>query len=761
MEKNTYNSIHIGILGFLLLVMVFVPVSYSSPTESGRDTQATFSDSITLTKAYAATPTNPQNPKDTLNTAKGAEANNTSLAGMIGNGIFNTLGMVVLNIASAFTWLGGTLLDFSITYLVLGLGDLINGQKLGVAIDELWAFIRDIANLAFIFGFIFAGIKMVLDPDSHSAKHTISKIIIGALLINFSLFFVKAIIDFSNFTAVQIYNAMIVSSGSISAAFADQLGIITIFNTKNFDFLASVTKITGSSPSTWFYILAALFLIFAGFIFAAAAIMIIIRFCVLVLIMIFSPILFAATVFPKTEHYAGELWGKLISYAFYVPVYLLLTFIVLKLVGSLPLSAGTNWVDALSNTKSETNSFMVILQFGIISFFMIQTLTISSKFSIAGSDMITTKARSLIGASSAGLAARAGRATVGRWSSGKADDEGLKDRASQSGIRGVYARQQLKLFRKGADASFDVRNTDPGKSLKIGSGRKGGWDSVKKEINEKEEKFAKSLGEVGDDDLRVEGRKKEMEDAKTHVRHLQEELKATTDKNARMKLSDDIEEAKHHEHEAKVKYESEKQRRILGSTYEKPEKNMTLEALEFRVKKRKDAIKELWAGKVDKTNPAKTIVKYAALADDAKAARRTEIEKIKKELTDAEKEHGAFLATLIKDTGYAGVRENSKWYSSWPTGRLAVQDQAAGKAMRKARKDGLPKEKGGGHGDSHGGGHDDHGGGHDDHGADDHAVAAHKPAAGGHGGGGGHKPAAGGHGGGGGHKPAAGGHGDH
>ena len=714
MNFFTHNIIKKGILGILVLFVLLVPVSISVTTSDVVDGVIVIPQFAIETNTAAAI------------TLFDIGKNSVDL-------VFNTLGGILLNLASIITYMGGKLLDISIEKFVLGMGDQINGQSLGTAIDETWRLIRDISNLAFIFGFIYTGIRTILDPNDSGYKRFLSKIIIGALLINFSLFFVKVIIDVANFTSIQIYNAMIQGPGkSIATVVVDQLGIITLYSSKSVD--SSVWG--GGSPSFWFFIMASIFLVVTGFVFAASAIMIIIRFVTLVFIMIFSPILFAATVFPQTEKYASELWSKLMSSAFYVPVYLLLTFISISLVGKMNVGGNKDWIGALAN---QPDAYGVILQFVVIIFFMMQSLLIANKFSIAGSSMITTKTKELIGASTAGLAARAGRGYLGRKAADWSEDEALKDKASQKGIGGWAARQRLKSYRGIGDASFDARNTGAGKALKIGSGRKGGFISVKKEVTEAEEKFAKSLGEVGDDDVRVAGRKKEMEGEKNHVRHLQEELKGTTNQAKRIELSDLIEVAKHHEHEKKVKYETEKQRRILGSTYEETN-NEELDTLKFQTEIMKENVKKLWDGNKDEKDPTKNVVAYLKLSDKDQEARRVAIEKLNKEISDAEKEHRALFNKVAKDIGYAGVRESSVWYKAWPTGRMVTHEQSAGKAMRKARKDGLPKEKGG-----HGG-HDDHDkGDHDDEhvahapapAAAPHAPspAAHAPAGGGHGGG--------------------------
>lgn len=664
-----------GILGILLLVLLLTPVSIQVlGTHTGGDT---LSFEILTNTTYA------EGVVSTL--ASG-------VVGVTWDPLIQTLGTVLLGFTSMTTWMGGKLLDLTISSLVLGMGEKLTGVGLGGAIDQTWSLIRDISNLAFIFGFIYCGIRIILSPDDSSLKSFVSRIIIGALLINFSLFFVKIIIDFSNFASIQIYNAMMTGNGTLATSLTDALGIITIYKVPD---AATLATLAGGSKGIAFYLMASVFCVVAGFTFAAAALMLIVRFVTLIFIMVFSPILFAATVFPQTAKYSEQLWGKLLDTAFYAPVFLLITFVSITIINGLNIApAGGTFVNALTN-QGDGSSFGVIMQFCIIIFFMMQSLLIANKFSIGGSEMITAKTKTLIGASTAGLAARAGRASLGRYAYNASESEDLKDRASKGGTSGWIAQQQLKAYRGVGDASFDGRNTGVGKKLGVGDGRKGGYESVKKEVSEAEEKFAKSLGEVGDDDFRVEGRKKEMEEAKTHVRHLQEELKTLRDPKERKEMSDKIEGAKHHEHEAKVKYETEKQRRILGSTYEKPAASAVSQLNEHKanIVMQKAELKKAWAN-------------YLAETDETKKEKLGEsITQFKNELKEEQDRHDALLNENTKDRGYAGVNENSKWYTAWPAGRLVSHEQAAGKAMRKARKDGLPKEKGG-HGDGHGGGHD-------------------------------------------------------
>ena len=597
------------------------------------------------------------------------------------------VGNAVLAVAASITWLGGKILQTAIEELVFGMGTLIK-DGIGYSIDSIWSTIRDISNLAFIFGFIYVGIRTIINPDSADTKRFLAQIIIGALLINFSLFFTKIVIDFSNFSAVQIYNAMTNSGGNLSEAFAQQLGITSFYAPPSSDMLARVTNTGG----LWFYIMGAIMLVVAGFVLAAGGILLIVRFVALIFIMMFSPILFAATIFPQTEKYATDLWAKLISYSFFAPVYLLLLLTSITVLKGAVDALGIG-KETLANGFLETDSFDVILNFVIVIMFLIFSLQVAQKMGIKGGEMAVSAGKNLrqrgqraLGATTAGLTARAGRATLGRLGNNLSEKEGLKDAAAMKGVRGFMARQALKGSRAVGDASFDARNVaGAGEKLGIGEGRKGGYTTVKKEVKESEEKFARSLGEVDDNDVRVQARKQEMQYAekqyKTNIEILKEQLKSA-DPAKREKAQEEIDRLEKAKETAKIDYEKEKQRRIIGSTYAKP----TAEADRITVKDQKDEIKT----QNDKIKAAWK--DYVTLKEDQKEAQRPIIEKQMKELKILQEAHRTFL-NQKQDTGYAGVRETSAIPTAWPAGRLAHMEKAAGEAMRKTAEKGLPKEK--------------------------------------------------------------------
>src|SRR3989344_1416303 len=103
---------------------------------------------------------------------------------------------------SLLTGLAGIILNAVIYYTIV---DIANNYSRITTINEAWSVIRDLANMSFIFVLLYAAIKTILGTGSDT-KNLIVKIIVVAILINFSLFFTKVVIDASNVLAIAFYD---------------------------------------------------------------------------------------------------------------------------------------------------------------------------------------------------------------------------------------------------------------------------------------------------------------------------------------------------------------------------------------------------------------------------------------------------------------------------------------------------------------------------------------------------------------------------
>ena len=94
---------------------------------------------------------------------------------------------------------------FNIMLYVSISGDMIRDKPF---INEAWSIVRDLSNLFFIFILLFVAIKIILDLGAGEAKKMIVRVVIAALLINFSMFFTRVVIDSSNVLALIFYNKL-------------------------------------------------------------------------------------------------------------------------------------------------------------------------------------------------------------------------------------------------------------------------------------------------------------------------------------------------------------------------------------------------------------------------------------------------------------------------------------------------------------------------------------------------------------------------
>src|SRR3990167_7600810 len=95
------------------------------------------------------------------------------------------IAIIMLQLASLLTYLSGIILNYVVQFTVVDMK--VNIEKAD-AINYAWKVIRDVANMSFIFVLLYAAIKTILGIGSGTQK-LIVKIVVIAILINFSLFF--------------------------------------------------------------------------------------------------------------------------------------------------------------------------------------------------------------------------------------------------------------------------------------------------------------------------------------------------------------------------------------------------------------------------------------------------------------------------------------------------------------------------------------------------------------------------------------------
>lgn len=463
------------------------------------------------------------------------------------------VGSVLLGLASLLTQLGGVTLNSVAHFTIVDAAD--NYRKLD-AIEKTWGTVRDIANMGFIFVLLYAAIQTILGTGGDNKK-LIVNVVIAAILINFSLFFTQLIIDAANLLAITFYSAIagpgalgtandFILSRGLSNAYTKVLGFQSLFQSGIVDWKSIITV----------GILGSVVLLIAAFMFFAMAIMLIIRYAVLILVMILSPIAIVASILPGMSGYGKQWWNALSGQAFFAPIFLFLTWISIQvLTGVKTTLPGTDssWKQALGDTAGaggiaayNSGAINLIVLFGITIVFMIASIVIAKDWADKtghGISNATKWAFGTAGAASFGMAGRFGRGTIGRAGQAFSENEWLKDKAPTSRL----ARLGLAASRKTGGTSFDVRGTGIGSTLGAGKAQKGGYAKDLKDKTEAEKKLADSFkpsdilvaqAERALDDAKKNGTPEQLRDAQLQV----DKLKGVGEDEARKRAIRQIRE---------------------------------------------------------------------------------------------------------------------------------------------------------------------------------------------------------------------------
>lgn len=586
----------------------------------------------------------------------------------------------LMSIGTMIAWLGGSLFDISIAVFTAGMAQTAEALGLKVMVSELWALVRDLFNLLFIFGLIYAGFKIILDASDSASKKTIGTILVAALLINFSLYVAQVVVDFTNVAAYQIHQLIASDDNSGMTLFGvrvpDTTDQFVLFSGINETAKEDQTKILKNEVAKLnnesnvnnigsAIVLGLMFCIFytiLGFIFAACAIILFTRFFALIFLMIFSPMMFLGWVVPSMKSQSSKWWKYFSNQALVGPALLFMIYLSLRAL------------QGIGTTGREGGIIATAIYLMIVAAFLLASLKVAKSFGAYGTDMamnignnLQGKARVFAGNASFGLAARTGRATIGRMAQSISERDGLRDAASRRGLRGWAARRALDTTSAVGDASFDARKVGGvGKKLGIGTGAKGGYKTATEAVAKREKEYAKKLGTVSEDDPEIRKLKAELDFGeqsikaqKAEVQRLRKSGTATPEEIEAAKAR--LEDMEDDQNDSKEKLEREKYRRQLGTVAPVGESAH----LDEMVRQKKEAIKSDMAlyVKMDDADPNKVFFKKRILEN-------------KKEQAELEKKRDKASG------GYANTLENANPVKKFFSGMNNAQRKNAAKEIR-------------------------------------------------------------------------------
>lgn len=434
---------------------------------------------------------------------------------------------IFAKVASLFAWLLGVaaiLLDYVVYYTIVQMGGFVRSVSgVGVA----WGILRDIGNIALIFGFLISGIMVILDTSQYGfGSKMLPMLLVAAVFLNFSLLIGEVIVDTGNFFAIEIYaqinNGQVptpssmtgglglsaVSNEGISNRIMGVLGLQAIYQNgvSTNGTLQGNNKLKNSAITSFMMML--LFII-ASFVFFSLAFVLLARFVALVLILVASPIGFAGLAIPGLSGLAKRWWHMLVNQTITAPVLLLLLYVALAVITDVNFlasaggvkGAGGNAPASVWDQSAGLTNFMGIVLVFVIAMALLLAVVIAAKQIGAFGANVAVKFGGRI--SGYNLAARtlaavpgfAGRHTIGHaaYTGGRL---WMKTPLSRVPVLGIGVKNALD---KGAKASFEARPA--GGSVKafgqeivnVGKPQKGGYQKSREDTVKAHQKHAEAI----------------------------------------------------------------------------------------------------------------------------------------------------------------------------------------------------------------------------------------------------------------------------
>ena len=196
-----------------------------------------------------------------------------------------------------------------------------------------WQIVLNFTNLGFVLAIIVMAFATIFRVETYAMKKTLWKLIVAALLVNFSLVIAGAFINisdvFSRFFIDRIGG--VTGPAKWADAFASMfraqalLKVEEVAGAKGFiDTATGVVNMFGplalQNFASIFFV--ALFTVFAAITLLATAVMLLIRYVFLGILLLLSPIVWLLWIFPSTKSLWQKWWSQFLRWTFFAPIML-------------------------------------------------------------------------------------------------------------------------------------------------------------------------------------------------------------------------------------------------------------------------------------------------------------------------------------------------------------------------------------------------------------------------------------------------------
>jgi len=278
-----------------------------------------------------------------------------------------------------------------------------------------WQVTRDFGNMLFILFLVVIAFGTILRIERYGIRELLPKIIIIALLINFSLVICSVIIDFSNLTANFFVDDVKKYTGKegVSATLTDSLRLTEIYKPIECSGLSDEPKEEGGKSAqdeciedaagkfgadmVTFVIsmtMGSLVMLVAVFTFLAGAILLLIRVVIIWFLVMLVPLVFICHIMPALHQNWKNWWKTFLQWCFFAPAYAFFVWLAVKVAvegGTLIIAKemSTEFTGMGAFVNAFTSSPALIIHYLFIIALLLGGLVTASKFGFYGADTIT------------------------------------------------------------------------------------------------------------------------------------------------------------------------------------------------------------------------------------------------------------------------------------------------------------------------------------------------------------------------------------
>jgi len=242
---------------------------------------------------------------------------------------------------SIFIWALGVILGLVLEGLIIiaSYQHFIDSQ----AVILGWVIVRDICNMFFVVVLMIIAFGTILHLENYNYKKWLPKLILMAVLINFSKTICGLLIDITQVAMLTFVNAFKDIGGGNATEMLGIAKIVTLSQTDNN---------TGFFTVVGAYILGMIYLIVAIIVIGTMLMMLVMRLVMIWIYVVLSPAAYLLAAFPGGQKYASQWWSEFIKNIVVGPV--LAFFIWLSLAA---LGAGSSFVNTIdAGDVSQANS---------------------------------------------------------------------------------------------------------------------------------------------------------------------------------------------------------------------------------------------------------------------------------------------------------------------------------------------------------------------------------------------------------------------